>query len=74
MKALNYLLALLAGASIHFSFSPYDFWLAGIAGLLLFCSVIASAERPKTASALAFVFAAGLFGAGVSWVRVDVQG
>lgn len=73
MKALKYLLVLLAGASIHFSFSPYDFWPAGIAGLLLFCSVIVSAERPKSAFFLAFVFAAGFFGAGVSWVYVSIH-
>ena len=73
MKALNYLLVLLAGVSIHFSFSPYDFWPAGIAGLVLFCSVITTADRPKMAFAFAFVFAAGLFGSGISWVYVSIH-
>ena len=39
----------------------------------MFCSVITTAERPKTAFALAFTFAAGLFGAGVSWVYVSIH-
>ncbi|MEQ9210770.1 MAG: apolipoprotein N-acyltransferase, partial [Pseudomonadales bacterium] len=73
MKALNYLIALLAGVSIHFSFAPYSIWLAGLAGLLFFCGVIALAEHPRKAFALAFAFATGLFGAGVSWVYVSIH-
>lgn len=73
MKALNYLIALLAGACIHFSFAPYSIWLAGLAGLLFFCGVIALAETPRKAFVLAFAFATGLFGAGVSWVYVSIH-
>ena len=73
MKALNYLIALLAGASIHFSFAPYNIWLAGLAGLMLFCGVIALTEKPRNAFVLAFVFASGLFGAGVNWVYVSIH-
>jgi apolipoprotein N-acyltransferase len=73
VKAIKYLTALLAGVSIHFSFAPYSVWLAGLIGLLLFCAVISSSQSPKRAFALAFVFATGLFGAGVSWVYVSIH-
>lgn len=73
MKTFKYSIALLAGVSIHFGFSPYDIWLVGLAGLLLFCAIISSARSPVRAFTLAFVFATGLFGAGVSWVYVSIH-
>ena len=69
---LNLLLALLAGASLPLAFAPFSFFpLAVLAPAILFYLWLDSS--PKQAALTGFVFGAGMFGMGVSWVFVAIH-
>jgi len=72
-KALQYLLVLIAGSLVHLSFAPYNVWLPALAGLALFATFISLSNSTKETFKLAFIFGAGLFGAGVNWVYVSIH-
>lgn len=73
MRGWYYFLALVAGALIHLSLAPYNLWLVGFTGLLVFAGLLALSESRKAVFTLTYSFATGLFGAGVNWVYVSIH-
>jgi apolipoprotein N-acyltransferase len=69
---LRSLLALLAGACIPLSFSPFDWWPIGIAGVAMFYFCLANTTA-REAGRLGFWFGCGLFGVGASWIYVSIH-
>ncbi|MGI9277604.1 MAG: apolipoprotein N-acyltransferase [Endozoicomonas sp.] len=68
----GHLLALLAGALFPLAFSPFDYWpvliLSSAAGFFL-CRNAGTA----IAAVRGFLFGAGMFGAGTSWVYISIH-
>ncbi len=68
----GHIAALLAGAALPFAFAPFDlFPLAFLSPALLF--LLWRGASPRTALLRGFLFGAGLFGVGVSWVFVAIH-
>ena len=69
----RFLVALLAGASGILCFAPFGlFWLAPLPWLLLF-ALLRQADSPRGAAWTGFLFGAGFFLAGVSWVFISLS-
>lgn len=65
-----HLLLLLSGASLTLAFAPFNMWLLTIPALALAIrQVIKLKHRPFLAG---WLFGAGWFGAGISWVHVSI--
>lgn len=72
MGLLQGLLALIAGALITLSLSPFDLWpLAWLAPALLFW--LLRKQQPKAGFWIGWSFGIGVFGAGISWVFVSIS-
>jgi apolipoprotein N-acyltransferase len=73
LNKLDYLLALLAGASMVFAFAPFEFrpvvWLALAVFFWLNLKSITLGQRLR----LAWVFGIGLFAAGTHWIYVSIH-
>ena len=68
----RWLALLLAGAAQTLSFSPFNFWPAGFASLLvilLFCEKASAGQLFRNG----WLLGIGLFGSGVSWVYVSIH-
>lgn len=69
----DYLLALLAGASLVFAFAPFEFrivaWLAPAVFFWLNLKPLTNAQRLR----LAWVFGVGLFAGGTHWIYVSIH-
>jgi apolipoprotein N-acyltransferase len=68
-----FFIAFLAGATAVLGFSPFDFFPATLAALVVLVHLWASAPSPRAAFGLGFFFGLGLYGAGVSWVYVSLN-
>lgn len=68
----GHLLALVAGALITLSLSPFDLWPLGILSLWLLLAALQD-STPKQALLRGWLFGVGLFGAGVSWVYFSIH-
>lgn len=66
------LLAIISGTLITFSLAPFEFWPLAIvaAGLLFYCL---EGRNSAAAFGIGWLFGAGLFGSGSSWVYVSVH-
>ena len=65
-----YLLLILSGASLTLAFAPFNMWLITIPVLALALrQIIKLRHKPFLAG---WLFGAGWFGAGVSWVHVSI--
>jgi apolipoprotein N-acyltransferase len=75
MTRLAWLWALLAGALIPLSLTPYDIWPAAILSLLALQFLLHSlhCDSPKSGFWLGWWHALGMFGAGTSWVYVSIH-
>ena len=72
-RARRALLATVAGAAAAAGFSPFGlFWLTGLC-LTALMLVWLRTPRPREAALHGFLFGAGLFGAGASWVYVSLN-
>ena len=61
-----------AGALVTLSFAPFGLWPAAIAGVALFGYSLSTCSR-RTAAWRGWLFGAGLFGTGASWVYVSIH-
>jgi len=61
-----------AGALLTLSFAPFGLWPAGIAGAALFGYSLCTCS-PRRAAWRGWLFGAGLFGTGASWVYVSIH-
>jgi apolipoprotein N-acyltransferase len=66
------LLAPLAGTLLTLSLAPFDLWPAGILSCVL-CAWLLSTCDPGQAARRGWLYGAGLFGSGVSWVYVSIH-
>lgn len=66
------LVALLAGAAAPFSFSPHDFWPAGLISVLVLVLVLQRCN-PRQSLLVGWIYGIGFFGLGVSWVYVSIH-
>jgi apolipoprotein N-acyltransferase len=66
------LLMVVAGALLTLSFAPFDLWPAGILGCALFGYFLSSCSA-RVAAWRGWLFGAGLFGSGASWVYVSIH-
>jgi apolipoprotein N-acyltransferase len=66
------LLAPLAGALITLSLAPFDIWPSAIAGCAIYAYLLATCT-PRQALWRGWLFGAGLFGSGASWVYVSIH-
>jgi apolipoprotein N-acyltransferase len=67
------LVALLAGAATAFGFAPFGLFPIPILTLAVLFSLLHSAESPRRAAVLGFVWGMGCFLVGVSWVYVSLH-
>ena len=68
----RYLLLLMAGALFPLGFSPFDY--SPVSGLSIALAFLLTRTSDLKSSAInGFIFGAGLFGAGVSWVYVSIH-
>jgi apolipoprotein N-acyltransferase len=70
---LTAFLALLAGALLPLSFSPFHYWYLGIAALLLL-ALLLNQQTAKNILWRTWFFGVGMYGVGVSWVYVSISG
>lgn len=69
-RFIPHLLLLLSGASLTLAFAPFNQWLLTVPALALaFRQLIKLQHRPFLAG---WLFGAGYFGAGISWVHVSI--
>lgn len=68
----SYLLSLLGGAIIPFSFAPFDFWPAGLVGIALLVGALQPLST-KQSLLTGWLFGVGFFGVGTSWVYVSIH-
>ena len=61
-----------AGALLTLSFAPFGLWPAGIAGVALFGYTLSTCS-PRLGAVRGWLFGAGLFGTGASWVYVSIH-
>src|SRR5512134_2436503 len=66
-------LAALAGALTVFGYAPFGVALVPVATLALLFLLWRDASTPRRAAWLGFLYGAGLFGAGVSWIAVALE-
>src|SRR5690606_20987447 len=64
--------ALATGALATLSFSPVDFWPAGVVSVVLLLVLLRGLSSGR-AAALGWSYGLGFFGAGVSWVYVSIE-
>ena len=64
--------SLVAGLIFTLALAPFDLKIASLFSLALFYSVL-EGQTEKRGAALGWLFGAGLFGAGVSWVYVSIN-
>lgn len=69
---MRFLLALLAGGLAPLSFSPVNFWPAGILSILGLL-ILLQETKPKQAAFTGWAYGLGFFGVGVSWVYVSIN-
>jgi apolipoprotein N-acyltransferase len=65
--------AFLGGAAAVLGFSPFDFFPAALAALVVLVHLWVRAPSPKDALRLGFFFGLGLYGVGASWVYVSLH-
>ncbi|MDM7861209.1 apolipoprotein N-acyltransferase [Alteromonas sp. ASW11-36] len=70
-KLLIYLFVIFCGASLTFSYAPFDYWWLAPIGMVGFLGVLISQSR-YSVSWLTWWFAFAWFGAGISWVHVSI--
>ena len=66
------LLALILGASVTLGFAPYDLWpvpMVAIAAVFLLSRTLGIRQAAQTG----FLFGAGMFGSGISWIYVSIH-
>ncbi len=66
------MLALMAGAVIPFSFSPFTWWPLGFVGIAFYYLCL-QRTTARTALQRGFAFGFGLFGVGASWIYVSIH-
>jgi len=71
-RALRIVLLILAGALQTLSFSPWEFWLAGLVSLVLILVLCISRPAPELFRS-GWLVGLGLFGSGASWVYVSIH-
>ncbi len=64
--------ALIAGAVIPLSFSPFEWWPLGFAGIALYCLCLQHTNK-QSAGRVGFAFGFGLFGVGASWIYISIH-
>ena len=69
---IGHLLALLAGALVTLSLSPFDYWPLGIVSCALLVYLL-DGLTPIAAAKRSWFYGLGLFGAGTSWVYVSIH-
>ena len=65
--------AFVAGAAAVLGFSPFDFFPATLAALVVLVHCWMRAPSPRAAFGLGYFFGLGLYGAGASWVYVSLN-
>ena len=65
--------AFVAGAAAVLGFSPFDFFPATLAALVVLVHLWMRAPSPRAACGLGYFFGLGLYGAGASWVYVSLN-
>ncbi len=65
-------LALLAGALVPFSLSPFDIWPTGLVSIFLLLWLLHD-TAPARAALLGWCYGLGFFGLGASWVYVSIN-
>ena len=65
--------AFVAGAAAVLGFSPFDFFPATLAALVVLVHLWMRAPLPRAAFGLGYFFGLGLYGAGASWVYVSLN-
>lgn len=65
-------LALASGALLVISFAPFGYWPAAPLALALFYQTLQGRNAPTT-FALGWLFGVGLFGFGISWIRISLN-
>ena len=66
------IVAPLAGALVTLSLAPFDIWPAGILSCALYAWLLSTCE-PRQGLWRGWLYGAGLFGSGVSWVYVSIH-
>ena len=64
--------SLVAGLVFTLALAPFDLKIASLASMALFYSAL-EGQTVKRGAALGWLFGAGFFGAGVSWVYVSIN-
>lgn len=69
------LLALVAGALLPFSMSPFHIWPLGLVSLALWFALLMTVDdrRPGSGLGIGFLYGVALYGVGVSWVYVSIH-
>lgn len=70
---MQYLLALIAGATVFLGFSPYGLWYIALLSLLIFAALWRRNSSTKKGFALALAFNFGMFGTGVHWIYFSIH-
>ncbi|ESQ07861.1 MAG: apolipoprotein N-acyltransferase [Thiohalocapsa sp. PB-PSB1] len=70
--AVAALLAFASGASMVLSFAPFGLWPMAILALAMYYQTV-QGQRGRALLMLGWLFGAGLFGFGVSWIRISLD-
>ena len=69
---INYLLAIISGASLTLAFAPFRFWPISFVSLISLICIFAKQQSLKNSFYVGFMFGLGFFATSVSWVFVSI--